>query len=149
MFTFHKYSNLENEVKFHVDYLTKDDKRSIVDTVEELNRAVTTGDSRKIVELARSIVNDEKRNEKINRHEIIINSIIELLTAEMNVGEYTKLLEIAEVIQNVYPEWCGKDQYGRPCCPLGAVASAFNRLIDTGNYALIHAHNTKYFKRIG
>ena len=101
------------------------------------------------MELASSIVNDEKRNQKINRHETVINSIIELLTAEMNVGEYTKVLEVAEVIENVHPEWCEKDHNGQLCCPLGAVASAFNRLIDTGNYVLIHAYNTKYFKRIG
>ena len=148
MFTFHK-ANLENEVKFSTNYLTKADKRSIVDTVEELDKAITAGDSGKIVELARSIVNNEKRNQKINRHETVINSIIGLLTAEMNVGEYTKLFEIAEIIENVHPEWCEKDHNGQLCCPLGAVASAFNRLIDTGNYVLIHAYNTKYFKRIG
>ncbi len=148
MFTFHK-ANLTNEVKFSTDYLTKADKRSITDTVEKLNKAVTAGNSKKIVELARSIVNEEKRNEKINRHETIINSIIGLLTAEMNIGEYTKVLEVAEVIQSVHPEWCEKDHNGQLCCPLGAVASAFNRLIDTGNYVLIHACNTKYFKRIG
>ena len=148
MFTFYK-DNLTNEVEFPTNYLTKDDKRSIADTVEELNKAVTVGDSEKIVELARSIVNNEKRNGKINRHETIINSIIELLTSEMNVGEYTKLFEIAKVIENVHPDWCEKDHNGQLCCPLGAVASAFNRLIATGNYALIHAHNTKYFKRIG
>ena len=148
MFTFHK-ANLENEVKFSTNYLTKADKRSIVDTVEELDKAITAGDSGKIVELARSIVNNEKRNQKINRHETVINSIIGLLTAEMNIGEYTKLFEIAEIIENVHPEWCEKDHNGQLCCPLGAVASAFNRLIDTGNYVLIHAYNTKYFKRIG
>lgn len=148
MFTFYK-GNLTNEVEFLTGYLTKDDKHSIVDTVEKLNKAVTAGNSKKIVELARSIVNEEKRNEKINRHETVINSIIELLTAEMNIGEYTKVLEVAEVIKNVHPEWCEKDQYRHPCLPIGAVASAFNRLIATGNYVLIHANNTRYFKRIG
>lgn len=148
MFTFYK-ANLTNEVKFSTNYLTKDNKHSITDTVEELNKAVTAGNFKKVMELASSIVNDEKRNQKINRHETVINSIIELLTTEMNVGEYTKLFEIAEVIEKVHPEWCEKDHNGQLCCPLGAVASAFNRLIDTGNYVLIHAHNTKYFKRIG
>ena len=148
MFTFYK-ANLENEAKFSTNYLTKADKRSIADTVEELNKAVTARNFKKVMELASSIVNDEKRNQKINRHETVINSIIELLTAEMNVGEYTKVLEVAKIIENVHPEWCEKDHDGQLCCPLGAVASAFNRLIDTGNYVLIHAYNTKYFKRIG
>lgn len=148
MFNFYSCVSTENETRFSTDYLTAEDKRSVTAIMTELNKAVQSCDSQRIMRLARNLINTENRNRKIERHETIINGIIELLTAEMNIGDYISRLEVAETLKKYRPEWCEKDRYGKLCIPLGAVACAFNRLIDTGNYELVHSYNRKYFKRI-
>ena len=148
MFNFYTYANIENETRFATDYLTAENKRSITDAVRELNKAVDSGDFQNVLRLARNLVNTENRNRKIDRHETIINAIIEQLTSEMNVGDCITWLETAETIRECRPEWCEKDENGSPALPLGAVACAFNRLIDTEKYVLIHYHGRKYFQRI-
>lgn len=148
MLNFSNDMYLESESEFFTSYLNKNDKRAIPDIAEELNKAILEENSEKIKNLAYSIVRNERRNQKIDRHEKIINTIMSILNSEMKVGDYANICAIAEQIKDSVPTLCEKDKYSRPCAPLGAVAIAFNRLIDTGNYALIHAYGQKFFKRI-
>lgn len=148
MLNFWNDVNLETETHFSTTYLSEKDRKSILDFAKELDGAVADKNSEEIIKFARSIVNVEKRNQKIERHERVIKSIIMLLESGMKVGDYTQVKELAEMIRKNYPIFCLKDSEGRLCSPEGAVAIAFNRLIDTGNFAIIHANHAKYFKRI-
>ena len=148
MFNFWNDVNLETESHFFTTYLSKEDKKSVLDFAKELDEAIADKNSEEIIKFARSIINVEKRNQKIERHERVIKSIMTLLETEMKIGDYTQVKELAEMVRKNYPIFCLKDSEGRLCSPEGAVVMAFNRLIDTGNFAIIHAKHAKYFKRI-
>ena len=148
MFNFWNDVNLETETHFFTTYLSEKDKKSVLDLAKELDEAVADKNSEEIIKFARSIVNVENRNQRIERHERVIKSIMTLLESEMKVGDYAQIKELAEMFRKDYPIFCLKDSEGRLCSPEGAVAVAFNRLIDTGNFAIIYAKHAKYFKRI-
>lgn len=125
-------------------YLTGDDERSELDCIDNLAKAIQGGDVRAIRSAVRDFVNNDNRNQKIKKHEEIIDYLYELIyqnTKEgdiVNVGSLAYQFEINPtrygwMMTKVSSPFCSEIRF---CSPIGATTTALNRLVENGFFVV-------------
>ena len=125
----------ENSKETCVNYLTAKDKIAMFDLYEKMATAIANGNEYDIMQTARDIINNEKRNNKIDRHESIIADIMEIVVSNTKEGDALQIWHTAAMLEKFYPNLCENHiSYGSTCtvAPLGATAVALRRLVENG-----------------
>lgn len=120
------------------NYLTKDDAQSPNDCVRSLQNAIDSGNLSAIENAARELLNNQRRNDSIVRHEDIIADILELMMTSLHSGDIFTVESVADAIKHNQPYLCTPDKYGL-CAPIGAVTVAIQRLMDEAQVKAIIA----------
>lgn len=124
-----------NPEKSSVNYLTAKDKIAMFDLYEKMATAIASGNEYDILRTARDIINNEKRNEKIDHHESIIADIIEIIVSNTKEGDALQIWHTAAMLEKFYPRLCDSQVVNGhmfTTAPLGATAVALRRLVENG-----------------
>lgn len=120
------------------NYLTKDDTETPNDCVRALQNAIDSGSISAIENAARDLLNNQRRNDAIVRHEDIISDILNIMQNNLRSGDVFSVNSIAKAIRSDYSYLCKRTKYGT-CAPVGAVTIAIQRLMDRGQVKAIVA----------
>lgn len=143
------------EIRFTVDaeiientlprtnYLTGDDERNEQDCIDSLAMAIRGGDVRAIRSAVRDYVNNDNRNQKIKKHEEIINYLYELIYQNTKKGDIVNVGFLAhqfEINPGRY-SWMMTRVHNpysaiRFQAPIGATTTALNRLVESGIFVV-------------
>lgn len=144
------------EIRFTVDaeiieetmpttsYLTGDDERSELDCIDNLAKAIQGGDVRAIRSAVRDFVNNDNRNQKIKKHEEIIDYLYELIYQNTKEGDIVNVQFLANQFEHD-PIRFGWIMNSRPAdygnkpfynAPVGATTTALNRLVESGVFVV-------------
>ena len=123
------YSNA-NGAKLGVNYLSKEDKVEIPRLVEILIQYYKDGNDAGVVNTAKLITCEERRNQKIEQHEKVISQVIELIFNSTWTGDYITADSVADYCY--FNGITGQSKHGGKTFPCGAVRIAINRLVARG-----------------
>ena len=124
-------------------YLTKKDRRSISELVEEITRAKSDAE---VSEIAKKIVKIDKRNSTIDKHEKLIR-IARDLVFHLSGDSYFTANGLAYAVHRE-PDatpYLGVSKYGGQAIPRGAAKEAAERLVAEG---VLEIKSIKYCGRI-
>lgn len=132
------------EIMPTTNYLTGDDEKSEQDCIDNLSTAIQSGNVRAICSAVRDFVNNDNRNQKIKKHEEIIDYLYELIYQNTKVGDIVNVRFLANQFEfdlNRY-SWMMNSRpadYGnKPFynAPIGATTTALNRLVESGIFVV-------------
>lgn len=135
--------NIE-ETMLTTSYLTGDDERNEQDCIDNLAAAIQSGNVRAIRSAVRDFVNNDNRNQKIKKHEEIIDYLYELIYQNTKEGDIVNVRFLANQfelnpnkycwIMNSRPADYGNKPYFN--APIGATTTALNRLVKSGIFVV-------------
>ena len=128
-------------------YLTIENKRTNEDLVRNMYNALESNNEYEILNAANAIINNNKRNQKIMKHEEIIATVTQLILNSVPLGHCIRPVEVANVIEKHFPELCNHhitktyDGSTREYtdAPMGAVSTAIKRLVKSGAFEIRYA----------
>lgn len=138
-------------------YLTIENKRTNEDLVKDMYDALESNNEYKILNAANAIINNDKRNRKIMKHEEIIAAVTQLILNSVPLGECIRPITVANIIEKHFPELCNhhitKTYDGSirkyTDAPMGAVSTAIKRLVKSGTFEIRYAeYGNKVYVRI-
>jgi len=111
-----------------VNFLTKDDAKSPSQYVRDLQNAIDSGSLNAIKTAARDLLNNEKRNAKIERHEQQIEGITQLILANTEINAIVSRTSITAALEHT-GAYC-ETHHRRYIAPVGATTVALRRLCE-------------------
>lgn len=127
-----------DDLRPETNYLTREDAKSPNDCVRALQKAIDSGSLSAIEDAARDLLNNQRRNDAIVRHEDIIADILDLMTNTLHSGDIFTVESVADAIRCNQPYLCKVDKTG-VCAPIGAVTTAIRRLMNEAQVKAIIA----------